>query len=562
MGGIRLGLEQALAEKNIKSECVLTSEIKPYAIQVYKENFNDSNIKGDISQIEGKDIPDFDMLLAGFPCFVAGTLIYTDKGYIPIEDINIGMKVLTHTNTFKEVLEIMSKESEELYQIKIGKKFEILATANHPFYVREKTVRDKIWVKSKDLKNDMFIGIPSILIKENGIKILQGIGEFLYSDNIYWIKVDNIKIRKTKCKVYNLAVDTDNSYTANNFIVHNCQPFSSAGRRAGFEDTRGTLFFEIARILKEKQPKYFLLENVENLVVHDLSKEDKKNGKVIGKTLEVILNILNELGYKVTWKVLQSSDFGVPQNRRRIYIVGCKDKYIDLDNFNKKYKTFNDVKEDNISCLDDEYNEKIMNFLKKENLDISFLYNKSIRDKRSGPLNIHSWNLELRGEVTENQKKFLEDFVVERRNKNYAIKKGLQYKEGMGLSLEDIQNFYKGTDLNKDLETIVNLGYLRIKKLDKTNNIMYDINGGRLSFQFTKFIDPNSATPTLVATDISKLGVVEENGIRKLTIKECLRLNGFPDDFKLSLPYNKSIDLLGNTVTVPIIKMICERILK
>src|SRR5690606_22509442 len=94
-----------------------------------------------------------------------------------------------------------------------------------------------------------------------------------------------------------------------------CQAFSIAGKRGGFEDTRGTLFFDVARIIKEKQPKAFLLENVKGL----------RNHKG-GKTLATILNVLSEeLGYKSTvYTVLNSKDFGVPQNRERIFIVGFK----------------------------------------------------------------------------------------------------------------------------------------------------------------------------------------------------------------------------------------------
>lgn len=96
-----------------------------------------------------------------------------------------------------------------------------------------------------------------------------------------------------------------------------CQAFSQAGKKLGFKDSRGTLFFEIARILKEKQCKAFLLENVKNLVSHDN-----------GRTFKVILSILQELGYHVTTKVLRARDFGVPQNRERIYIVGFNKKLI------------------------------------------------------------------------------------------------------------------------------------------------------------------------------------------------------------------------------------------
>lgn len=90
-----------------------------------------------------------------------------------------------------------------------------------------------------------------------------------------------------------------------------CQAFSQAGKKLGFEDTRGTLFFEVARIIKAKHPKAFLLENVKNLIGHDH-----------GRTFKVITNTLKELNYKVYYTTFHARDFGAPQNRERIYIVG------------------------------------------------------------------------------------------------------------------------------------------------------------------------------------------------------------------------------------------------
>lgn len=90
-----------------------------------------------------------------------------------------------------------------------------------------------------------------------------------------------------------------------------CQAFSIAGNRRGFEDTRGTLFFEIARFASVLKPKYLFLENVKGLISHDK-----------GYTFETIIGSLDELGYDVEWQVLNSKDFGVPQNRERCYIVG------------------------------------------------------------------------------------------------------------------------------------------------------------------------------------------------------------------------------------------------
>ena len=98
-----------------------------------------------------------------------------------------------------------------------------------------------------------------------------------------------------------------------------CQPFSQAGLKKGFSDTRGTLFFDIERILIEKKPKAFLLENVKQLKGHEK-----------GQTLKIILEHLRNAGYKVYFDVLKARDFGVPQNRERIFIVGFLDQEVDF----------------------------------------------------------------------------------------------------------------------------------------------------------------------------------------------------------------------------------------
>jgi DNA (cytosine-5)-methyltransferase 1 len=122
-----------------------------------------------------------------------------------------------------------------------------------------------------------------------------------------------------------------------------CQAFSIAGKRGGFEDTRGTLFFDVAEIIKLKQPKAFFLENVKGLRTHDK-----------GKTLKTILNVLrNDLGYFVPEpKVINAKDFGVPQNRERIFIVGFHKKTnvtaFEYPSPIKKNVTFADVKEEKV----------------------------------------------------------------------------------------------------------------------------------------------------------------------------------------------------------------------
>ena len=116
-----------------------------------------------------------------------------------------------------------------------------------------------------------------------------------------------------------------------------CQPFSISGRQKGFDDTRGTLFFDICRIIDKKKPSVVFLENVKHLVHHNH-----------GETLSTITNKLKELGYFVEWEVLNGADFGVPQNRERIIIIGSLDKGFDFS----KVKTM--PRQKLIDFLDDE----------------------------------------------------------------------------------------------------------------------------------------------------------------------------------------------------------------
>lgn len=124
-----------------------------------------------------------------------------------------------------------------------------------------------------------------------------------------------------------------------------CQPFSLGGLRKGFEDTRGTLFFEVARLIKARKPKAFFLENVEGIVNHDG-----------GNTLKVIEDTLKELGYNFSWKVMNACDYGTPQNRKRWYCVGFReDLSIGFQGQNYKYEktyTFPEKRELSIKTKD------------------------------------------------------------------------------------------------------------------------------------------------------------------------------------------------------------------
>jgi DNA (cytosine-5)-methyltransferase 1 len=409
IGGMRLGLEKACKSLGIHSECVLTSEIKSTAIKVYQQNFNEDKIWGDITEISSQQIPDFDVLLAGFPC----------------------------------------------------------------------------------------------------------------------------------------------------------QPFSSAGTRQGFLDTRGTLFFEIERILKDKSPFGFLLENVEGLVQHD-----------DGRTLTTIINKLEQLGYQVKCDVLNARDFGVPQDRKRVYITGTKINPISL-NFPRNNKSvLLNILETGCPTLQTNFVKKLL-----AQYSLDELYGKSIRDKRGGEDNIHSWDLELKGNVSTEQRELLNLLLKQRRRKNWSAKKGIQWMDGIPLSLDEIETFYQHRNLKQILDDLANKGYLKyehpkdiqevvnkdgktVKKREYRLDLPkgYNIVVGKLSFPINKILDPHDISPTLVATDMQRLAVVDGKGLRCLTIREGLRLFGFPEDYHINLPINKAFDLLGNTVVVTVVREISERI--
>ena len=144
-----------------------------------------------------------------------------------------------------------------------------------------------------------------------------------------------------------------------------CQSFSIAGQKKGFNDSRGTLFFDVIRILKKKKPKYIILENVKNLLSHD------KN-----KTIKFILGQLSDIGYAIDFTLINSSEAGIPQNRDRVYIVGI---------YNGKIKKFNkDIRSNLVNKLKKEFNDyklKSFNFFESLKFDNELMVIEDILEK-------------------------------------------------------------------------------------------------------------------------------------------------------------------------------------
>lgn len=286
------------------------------------------------------------------------------------------------------------------------------------------------------------------------------------------------------------------------------------------------------------------------------------------------------MGYNVEWRLLDSKNFGVAQSRLRVYIVGTLKGKINLDNFFHSKKTVGEILEKGKPCINSHFTRCLLT-----HYTVNELYGKSIKDKRGGENNIHSWTIGLKGEITKGQTQLIELLFKERRKKHWADEIGIKWMDGMPLTTTQIATFFPDENLQEMLDDLTKKGYLVLehpKKLtyveingkqveqriqDPTKPKGYNIVAGKLSFEFTKILDNNDVAPTLVAMDVSKLGVVDGNGIRKLTVREGLRMFGYPDHYTLKTfedsdkGLSQAFDLLGNTVVVPVIEAVAIRLL-
>ncbi len=119
---------------------------------------------GDIKQIRGDEIPTVDCVIGGSPCFVAGTLVQTDRGLIPIEDVKEGDKVLTHTGSYKNVEKTGNRDVDSVFRVRMMGSIDVITTANHPFYTRVLERKGQLseprWVQAMDLTKECYVGIP------------------------------------------------------------------------------------------------------------------------------------------------------------------------------------------------------------------------------------------------------------------------------------------------------------------------------------------------------------------------------------------------------------------
>lgn len=332
-----------------------------------------------------------------------------------------------------------------------------------------------------------------------------------------------------------------------------CQPFSYAGKRQGFGDTRGTLFFEIERILGQYRPKAFLLENVRGLYTHDG-----------GRTFETIMSKLHELGYGTYDLLLNSSNFGVPQNRVRLYILGilgetpkmtlktdlgASDSHAYKKN-ETKLRTVGEILEDNV---DEKYYcsptfESQLRSVVGD--DLSVLHGYRLIDYRGGQ-SLHSWELGKKGKCSAQEIKFMNLLILNRRKPVFG-----KHQDGKKLTLDQIRTFYTDDDILDVIDSLKKKGYLK-EEAGKFNPVC-----GNMSFEVFKFLDPNSISITLTSSDSNRLGVIQNNRARRITPRECARLQGFPDSFIVNPSDAYAYKQFGNSVSVPVIEALISDFLE
>lgn len=338
-----------------------------------------------------------------------------------------------------------------------------------------------------------------------------------------------------------------------------CQSFSHAGKKAGFGDIRGTLFFEIARLLDSYKPKAFIFENVRGLYSHDE-----------GRTLATIKHEIQKRDYSFHAFLLNSANFGLPQNRVRIYLVGILDasptfelmsdvgpkdshsynpQQLSLFYPEQKPITVADILEDNPDSKYD-CSPEFINALKRVfHGDLNRLHGVRLIDYRGGN-SIHSWELGLRGECSADEIALMNLFILKRRNKEFG-----REQDGKLLTKEQIASFFHHQNLGEILDSLV------AKKYIKFMNGKYKPLSGNFSFEVYKFVDTNKISVTLVASDANRLGVYHTQRVRRLTPREAARLQGFPDSFILHPNDDKAYHQLGNSVSINVFKAVAQEVI-
>lgn len=356
-----------------------------------------------------------------------------------------------------------------------------------------------------------------------------------------------------------------------------CQAFSVAGKRLGFEDTRGTLFFEMARIAKAKKPKVILAENVKGLVSHDK-----------GRTLNVIIQTLCDIGYTVDFNVLNSKYFGVPQNRERVFIVAVRDDLVEKEPWmdvkgntvvpkgKRRIQQLEGIKTFNFDWPPQEEVTTRLRDILEDNVDERFYLSEEKTAKLVAQLESKAPN-EVRATALQNgnmQGRRIKEndepsFTVSATDRHGVCISEPQ-PEMLGLldmkGQENIRRVYATTGISPTLTTMGG-GHREPKIAEEVRPVLTP---DRLEKRQNgrQFKDDGEESFTLTAQDRHgvAIGQPPRYRIRKLTPRECFRLQGFPDSefdklVAAGISNSQLYKMAGNAVTVNVVEAIAKRLI-
>jgi DNA (cytosine-5)-methyltransferase 1 len=353
-----------------------------------------------------------------------------------------------------------------------------------------------------------------------------------------------------------------------------CQPWSVAGCLRGFEDKRGKLWFDVIRLVNKNQPKGFIFENVSGLA----SPKNRDN-------LELILNELANTGYCVKWKVLNAYDFGLPQNRDRVFIVGIR-RDIERCQEYKFPKPLN-IHPKVLDILDELKN---INFVEKVKLDANTLFKGVIppsrtrfqkddelndffifSDLRNGHTTIHSWDII---NTSDREKMICLTLLKYRRSKKYGN------KDGNPLSFEDFREIITDIEIN-ELNKLLEKGIFRLTS-DHKYEFVNSKNMTGINNIYRIILPTAEIFPTLTATgskdyiatvsihashpqeykNLFLEKIYQPQKYIPITAKHACKLQGFPLNFEYHKKDEVAKKQFGNAVPVPVVEYVAKELLR
>jgi DNA (cytosine-5)-methyltransferase 1 len=332
-----------------------------------------------------------------------------------------------------------------------------------------------------------------------------------------------------------------------------CQAFSIAGKRKGFNETRGTLFFDVARILKDKRPGHFILENVKGLLTHER-----------GETFQTILTVLAGLGYRVEWMVLNSKDFGVPQNRERVYIIGhtrgkCTSQIFPLSPLNGKATEQPETDKGYAVDITLRYPKKNMKRRKQFGTVEANYYKGIANQERAGvALNLNTQSV-IMGLDNGTTSKLDDGTLASQKELRAEI--GDMFSVQAGKENRDTPQ-ERGLARQPSAKPRGNMPRLP----HKTSPQAAQVQTAELRSDTSQIRVLRETQPKIQeirqSADVQAESTLSSYRIRRLTPIETERLQGFPDNWTEGVSDTQRYKQMGNAVTVNVVQAVANKLIR